>query len=185
MVLFVWRTLTNTPLKATGAQFPWRASRKINDTDLRISPCRWIVPDTPRTSYLRHSSLCLQVFSGGGSVLRPHADSPEMLRGHTQGTTLNQWDRYMHIYLCIYQLVQLFSHIQLFATPWTAACQTSLMITNSWSLLKLMSIKLAMTSNHLILCPLLQLPSIFPSIRFFSNESALRNQKGKVLELQL
>ena len=91
----------------------------------------------------------------------------------------------MHIYLCIYQLVQLFSHIQLFATPWTAACQTSLMITNSWSLLKLMSIELAMTSNHLILCPLLQLPSIFPSIRFFSNESALRNQKGKVLELQL
>lgn len=93
MVLFVWRTLTNTPLKATGAQFPWRASRKINDTDLRISPCRWIVPDTPRTSYLRHTSLCLQVFSGGGSVLRPHTDSPEVLRGHTQGTTLNQWDR--------------------------------------------------------------------------------------------
>ena len=60
-------------------------------------------------------------------------------------------------------------------TPWTAACQASLSITNSWSLLKLMSIKLIMPSNHLILChPLLFVPSIFPSIRVFSNESVLR-----------
>ena len=60
-------------------------------------------------------------------------------------------------------------------TPWTAACQAFLSITNSWSLLKLMSIKLVMPSNHLILCPpRLLLPSIFPSIRVFSNESALR-----------
>ena len=59
-------------------------------------------------------------------------------------------------------------------TPWTAACQASLSITNSWSLLKPMSIELVMPSNHLILChPLLLLPSIFPSIRVFSNESAL------------
>ena len=71
--------------------------------------------------------------------------------------------------------VQLFSHVQLFVTPWTAVCQTSLSITNSWSLLKLMSIESVMPSNHLILCrPLLLLPSIFPSIRVFSNESALR-----------
>ena len=62
----------------------------------------------------------------------------------------------------------------LFATPWTAACQGSLSITNSQSLLKLMSIESVMPSNHLILChPLLLLPSIFPSIRVFSNESAL------------
>ena len=61
-----------------------------------------------------------------------------------------------------------------FKTPWTAALQASLSITNSWSLLKLMSIKLVMPSNHLILChPLLFLPSIFPSIRVFSNESVL------------
>ena len=61
-----------------------------------------------------------------------------------------------------------------FATPWTAARQASLSITNSWSLLKLMSIELVMTPNHLILChPLLLLPSIFPSIRVFSNESVL------------
>ena len=70
--------------------------------------------------------------------------------------------------------VQLLSHIQLFATPWTAAHQTSLSITNSQSLLKLMSIELVMPSNHLILCcPILLLPSIFPSIRVFSNELAL------------
>ena len=61
------------------------------------------------------------------------------------------------------------------ATPWIAALQASLSITNSWSLLKLMSIELVMPSNHLILCrPLLLLPSIFPSIRVFSNKSALR-----------
>ena len=59
-------------------------------------------------------------------------------------------------------------------TPWTAACQASLTITNSWSLLKLMSIKSMMPSNHLILCHPLLLPSIFPSIRVFSNESVLR-----------
>ena len=70
--------------------------------------------------------------------------------------------------------VQLLRHIQLFATPWTAACQTSLSITNSQSLLKLMSIESMMPSNHLILChPLLLLSSIFPSIRVFSNESVL------------
>ena len=59
------------------------------------------------------------------------------------------------------------------ATPWTAARQASLSITNSQSLLKLMSIESVMPSNHLILCPLLFLPSIFPSIRVFSNESVL------------
>ena len=70
--------------------------------------------------------------------------------------------------------VQLLSHVRLFVTPWTAARQASLSITNSRSLLKLMSIELVMPSNHLILChPLLLLPSIFPSIRVFSNESAL------------
>ena len=70
--------------------------------------------------------------------------------------------------------VQLLSHIRLFAAPWTAACQASLFITDFWSFLKLMSIESVMPFNHLILCrPLLHLPSIFPSIRIFSNESAL------------
>ena len=68
--------------------------------------------------------------------------------------------------------VQLLSHVQLFAIPWTAASQVSLSITNSWSLLKLMSITSVMPSNRLILCcPLLLPPLIFPSIRVFSNES--------------
>ena len=71
--------------------------------------------------------------------------------------------------------VQSVGRVQLFATPWTAAHQASLSITNSWSLLKLMVIELVMPSSHLILCwPLLLPPSIFPSIRvFFSNESVL------------
>ena len=70
--------------------------------------------------------------------------------------------------------VQSLSHVQLFATPWTAAHQASLFFTNYQSLLKLMSIESVMPSNHLILgCPLLLPPSIFPSIRVFSNESIL------------
>ena len=69
---------------------------------------------------------------------------------------------------------QLFRHVLLFVTPWTAARQASLSFTISWSLLKLMSIELVMTSNHLILChPLLLLPSIFPRIKVFSKESVL------------
>ena len=71
--------------------------------------------------------------------------------------------------------VQSLSHVQLFAKTWTAAHQASLSITNFWNLLKLMSIMLVMPSNHLILCrPLLLPPSIFPSMRVFSNESVLR-----------
>ena len=71
-------------------------------------------------------------------------------------------------------VVQSLSHVQLFATPWTAAHQASLSNINSWSLLKLMCIESVMPSNHLIFCrPLLLLPSIFPSIRLFSKESVL------------
>ena len=74
----------------------------------------------------------------------------------------------------MFSSVQLLSCVQLFATPWTAAHQASLSITNSWSLLKLISTESVMPSNHLILChPLLLLPTIFPSINVFSNESAL------------
>ena len=71
-------------------------------------------------------------------------------------------------------------------TPWTAAYQASMFITYSWSLLKLMAIKSVMPSNHLILCrPLLLPPSIFPSIRVFSNESALRNRWPKYWSFSL
>ena len=75
----------------------------------------------------------------------------------------------------IFAAVQLLSCVRLFVAPWTAACQASLSSAISWSLLKLMSIELVMPSNHPIFChPFLLLPSIFPSIRVFYNESALR-----------
>ena len=87
---------------------------------------------------------------------------------------------YKNLYLWCYfetwfSSVQSLSRILLFVTPWTAVCQASLSITNYWSPPKPISIVLVMPSNHLILChPLLLPPSIFPSIRVFSNESALR-----------
>ena len=73
--------------------------------------------------------------------------------------------------LTLVQSVQSLNHVRLFASPWSAACQASLSITNFWSLLKFSSIRSVIPSNHLILChPLFLLPSIFPSIRVFSNE---------------
>ena len=79
------------------------------------------------------------------------------------------------VHIVKFSSAQSLSHVQLFATSWTAACQASLSITNSRSLLKLMSIVSVMPSSHLILCcPLLLLPSIFPSIRVFQDESVLR-----------
>ena len=78
--------------------------------------------------------------------------------------------------------VQSLSHVRIFVTPWTAACQASLSITNCWNLLKFMSIESVMTSNHLIFCrPLLLTPSIFHSIRVISNESVLRIRWPKYL----
>ena len=88
-----------------------------------------------------------------------------------------QWWKYTHTHIHIHVQfisVQSLSHVRLFATPWTAACQASLSITNSWNPPKPVSIESVMPSNHLILCcPLFLLPSVFPSIRVFSNESAL------------
>ena len=102
----------------------------------------------------------------------------------------NHFDEFLHFLLCkfyeyIYTYISIHIHMHISvqfshsvvsnsATAWTAACQASLSITNFWSLLKLMSIKLVMPSNHPILCcPLFLPPSIFPSIRVFSNESVL------------
>ena len=95
---------------------------------------------------------------------------------------LEQMLRSLSLHLLISTSVQSLSRVQLFVTPWTAARQASLSITNSQSLFKLMSIESVMPSNHLILCcPLLLLPSIFPSIRVFSNESVLRIRWPKYL----
>ena len=99
-----------------------------------------------------------------------------MTQKELSNTVLKGFENYADVsiiipYCC--SVVQLFSHVQLSATPWTVAHQASLSFPTSWSLLKLMSIELVMPSNHLILCrPLL--PTIFPSIRVFSNELALR-----------
>ena len=88
----------------------------------------------------------------------------------------------LHVYTHEFSLIQSLSHVQIFVTPWTAARQASLSITSSWNLLKLMSIKSVMPSNHLILChPLLLLPSIFPSIRVFFSESVLHIRWPKYL----
>ena len=88
----------------------------------------------------------------------------------------------MKVTTCKFSSVQPLSCVQLFVTQWTAARQASLSFTISWSLLRLMSIESVMLSNHLILLPL---PSVFTSIRVFSNELALSHQVSKVQELQL
>ena len=86
----------------------------------------------------------------------------------------------LHLILVQFSSVQWLSHVWLFATPWTTARQISLSITNSQSLLKLMCIESVMPSNHLFLCcPLLLLPSVFPSTRVFSNESVLQIKRPK------
>ena len=92
----------------------------------------------------------------------------------TTPASLCHWRSHLFLLFFTFVDVQSLSPVQLFATPWTAALQASLSFTTSLNLLKLMSIELVMSSKHLILyCSLLLLPSIFPSIRVFSNESAL------------
>ena len=109
-------------------------------------------------------------------LIRAYWDCPWNFLPLTSSPFLDLWK----IYLWHWQSsVQLRSCVQLFATPWTAASQASLSITNSWSLPKLRSIESVMPSNHLILCRPILLPLIFPSIRVFSNESALRISIGQ------
>ena len=117
--------------------------------------------------------LSLTILSPNSSYKRPNMFP---LLGYKSSIAVNKTLYYFLFYHQSIQLssVQSLRVVRLFVTPWAAACQATLSITNSWSLLKLMSIELVMPSNHLILCcPLLLLPSIFPSIRVFSNESAL------------
>ena len=95
------------------------------------------------------------------------------------GACLFSWV-FLSTFLPIISSVQSFSHVRLFGTPWTVAHQASLSITNSRHLPKLMSVELVIPPNHLLLCrPLLLPPSIFPSIRIFSNESALHIRWSK------
>ena len=113
-------------------------------------------------------------FGGLQSNLCGHKDSDTTERLTLSLSRLIKAVHYPIIITIQFNSVHSLSHVRLFATPWTAARQASLSIANSRSLLKIMSIKSVMPSNHLILCrPLLLPPSIFPSIRVFSNESVL------------
>ena len=117
--------------------------------------------------YYQHPACCLYPIQSnmGTHACSGARDGIEPKSGRLEGTNGHSFSFFS---------VQLLSHVQLFATPGTAAPQASLSFTISQSLLKLKSIELVMPSNHLILCcPLLLLLSIFPSIRVFSNESAL------------
>ena len=129
-------------------------------------------PPTPRTSWGLKCSV-LRCWGGGSPSMAPRLEclpgncnftlSPAIYIPHVSGRGSVQFSK-----------VQSLSPVQLSVTPWTAARQASLSIPNSQSLLKLVSIESVIPSNHLILCrPLLLPPSVFPSIRVFSNESAL------------
>ena len=122
-------------------------------------------------SQRRHKEVALRSLKRGFMVRRRH--SPHLFLFPPRKVQPS-----LFLHLCIrehkalrlFSSVQLLSHVRLFETPWTTARQASLSITNSRSLLKLMSIESVMPSNHLILCCPLLPPSIFPSIRVFSNE---------------
>ena len=104
----------------------------------------------------------------------PYCGQALVIYEHWYGLLKNQLKGHLAFPLSVSQSVQLLSHVLLFVTPWTAACQASLSITNCRSPPKLLSVELVTSSSHLILCcPLLLLPSIFPRNWVFSNESAL------------
>ena len=122
-----------------------------------------LFPQTGRSSWLVITCKQVALCSERQILSAPEEESPPSTRKEP-----SLWSSVQ------FSSLQWLSHVWLFETPWTAALQASLSITNFWSLLKLTSIKLVMPSNHLILCrPLLCLPSIFPSIRVFSNDSVL------------
>ena len=112
------------------------------------------------TSILQHTKFSYQVFYSAALI-----GSLSKFYDPTGNILINCFTQFSS--------VQSFSHVQLFVTPWTTACQASLSITNSWNLLKLKSIKQMMPSKHVILCRPLLPPSIFPSIRVFFNEPVL------------
>ena len=112
-------------------------------------------------------------FPPSGYFLNPGIESVSLVSPALAGGFFTTATLGKSFWLVKFSSVQLLSRIQLFVTPWIAARQASLSITNSRSLLKPMSIESMMPSNHLILCHLLLLPSIFPSITIFSNESVL------------
>ena len=165
--ILVWRTpWTEEP----GRHSPWGGKESDTAEGLTLSLSDWI---------LSYCSCCTSTRPKGASRWR-------MRHFVLQGNWWNRfwivryfqkpisWSQSLHLLVSKFSSAQSLSRVRLFATPWIAARQASLPITNSRSLLKLMSTESGMPSNHLILChPLLLLPSIFPSIRVFSDESVL------------
>ena len=155
---------------ATGSTFLWKPSRKESKKLLQVS----LHAPVPRRTAVGCPSSWI---SEEGAVWRG-TPWKEHLSSNSAASTeclLITFDKEPVV-------VQSLSRVQLFATQWTAACRASLSFPISWSLLKLMSIELMMSSNHLIFChPLLRLPSIFPSIRIFPNELALCMSRPKYL----
>ena len=131
--------------------------------------CGMVEETVPVRKHRRKNPLPAEMAQGR----QPGHQAPSRTHGFTSLTISSKGQKALHWPVQL-STVQSLSRIRLFATPWTAAGQAFLSITNSWSLLKLMSIESVMPSNHHTLChPLLLLPSIFPSIRVFSNESIL------------
>ena len=121
-----------------------------------------------------------------GTHTGEHPETDQMWMGRPRKQDDRPEENHRLVPICVIFVVKSLSPVHLFATQWIAAHEASLSFTNSWSLLKLMSIESIMPSNHLILChPLLLLPSIFLNIGGFSNESVLHIRMAKVLELQL
>ena len=130
---------------------------------------QWVVISFSSGSSQPRDGTCISCLAGGFFTTETPG-SPGI--SHCGISHENSW---LYLVVFVVAIVQSLSHVHLFVTPWTAGYQASLSFTISRSLLKLKSIKLAMPSNHLVLCrPLLLLPSIFPNIRVFSNESSLR-----------
>ena len=128
--------------------------------------------------YATKHRICLWIFKNKNKTNQPVNKKPLVQCSTWNNRLVPHQERNVSMLYVVtllqFSSVQSLSHVQLFVTPWTAARQASLSITNFQSLLKLMTIESVMPSNHLILCcPLLLLPLIFPSIRVFPNESVL------------
>ena len=139
----------------------------------------WVAVSFSSGSFQPRGGTCISCLADGffttetpGSPGISHCGISHCGISHCGISHENSW---LYLVVFVVAIVQSLSHVQLFATPWTAGYQASLSFTISRRLLKLKSIELVMPSNHLVLClPLLLLPSIFPSIRVFSNVLALQ-----------
>ena len=167
-------TDTDPPTPATDADISSLSGHLQEHRAELQDRCPW-----QRWKELREPSYSLG-FSGHNGMhrsTRSFRSTYRLLVSRRDPQNFNQW---------LFVIVQSLSHIRLFVTPGTTACQASLSLTISWSLLKLLSMEPVMSSNHFILCySLLLLPSIFPSSRVFSNEFSSFHQVAKVLDLQL